>query len=144
MSDFVTKLPDWQARLDLFVATSARRPFVWGDHDCALYAAAACDAQIGIDFAAPFRGRYSSLEEGLKLLQDAGFADHVALAAANLQEIPVAFAQVGDIAAVDLGDIGVGLTVVAGHRLIGPMMTAGGSVPLTSAFRAFSVGWHFA
>lgn len=142
MPEILTKLPDWRARLDLFVGASTRRPFEWGVHDCALFAAEGVDAQTGSDFAAEFRGRYSTFEEGLKLIQEAGYDDHVALAAASLIEIPPAFARIGDVAAVEFGTTDLTLMIVAGHRLIGPMPGMRGSVPLTSAVRAFAVGWQ--
>lgn len=135
------KLDGWQDRLDRLVAQATRKPFVWGSHDCGLWAASAVEAQTGVDFAAGFRGRYDSFEAALKLLRAAGYEDHVALAAAHLPEIPVAFARVGDIAAVDFESAGMTLTVVAGHRLIGPMPAMRGNMPLTSACRAFAVGW---
>lgn len=134
------KLPDWRARLDSWVAESFRMPFAWGQHDCALNAARAVEAQTGVDFAADWRGRYSTYEEGVALLEAAGFASHADLAAAVLTEIAPSKAQVGDLAAVDMGRLGVALMVVAGHRLIGPMPNGQGNLPLTRAARAFAVG----
>lgn len=134
------KFPDWQQRLDAWVAKSHAMPFVWGEHDCGLNAASAIDAQIGIDMAADFRGKYGSYESGMVLLREKGFANHAELAAALLPEIPVSFAQIGDIAAVDFGSHGITLMVVGGHRIIGPMPHSAGNLPLTQAFRAFAVG----
>lgn len=134
------KNDDWRSRLDRFIAVSANKPFVWGEHDCGLFAATGVEAQIGEDFAADLRGRYDSLETGLSMLQSLGFADHVALAAAKLPEIPPAFAQIGDVAAVDFGSAGMTLTIVGGHRLHGPMPGMRGTLALTRACRAFAVG----
>lgn len=138
--EIVPKLPDWVARLDAFVAETTRLPFTWGEHDCALFADGAFEAQTGVSFAAEFKGRYSSFEEALTLLQAAGFEDHVALVGARLPEIPIAFSRIGDIAAVDFGGNGLTLMVVAGHRLIGPMPHMRGSVGLTRGCRAWAVG----
>jgi hypothetical protein len=134
------RLPDWPQRLDAWVAKSAAMPFDWGTHDCGLNAGSAAEAQIGIDFAADFRGKYTTYQGGLKLLRKAGFKDHAELAASIFPEFPPAFAQIGDLAAVDFGDAGLTLMVVAGHRLIGPMPDMAGSLPLTQACRAFAVG----
>lgn len=142
MTGFIIKRKnyDWRQQLDRFIAISATMPFVWGQHDCGLFAAAGVEAQIGEDFAADLRGRYDSLEDGLKLLRSLGFEDHVALAAARLPEIPPAFAQLGDVAAVDFGTAGMTLTIVGGHRLHGPMLGMRGTLPMTMACRAFAVG----
>lgn len=137
----IAKLADWRPRLDAYLARTTRMPFVWGDHDCGLFADGALEAQTGVSLSAPFKGRYQTYEEALKLLQSHGYPDHVALAAAHLQEMAPAFARIGDIAAVDFEAAGMTLMIVAGHRLIGPMAGMRGSLPLTSAVRAFAVGW---
>lgn len=136
------KRNDWHQRLNAWVARSAAMPFAWGTHDCALNAATCVQMQIedDIDFAADFRGKYSSYTEGLALLHAAGFADHAALAASVLPEIPHAKAQIGDLVAVDFGEAGLTLMVVAGHRIIGPMPDRAGSLRLTDACRGFAVG----
>lgn len=136
----IPKLDDWRERLDAWVAKSHRLVFNPGIHDCGLNAASAVAAQTGVDFAAEYRGRYETLADGLALLRERGFEDHAALAASVLAEIPPAFAQVGDLAAVDFGNVGVALMVVAGHRLIAPMPHMAGNLPLMRASRAFAVG----
>ena len=52
------RLPDWEARLRTVIDEWSRAAFTWGERDCALWAAAAVQAQTGQDFGAPFRGRY--------------------------------------------------------------------------------------
>jgi hypothetical protein len=139
----IEKHPDWIARLHRYVASVYRTPFEPGIHDCALFAATCVMIQdkAGTDFAAEFRGRYNTLEDGLSLLQAAGYADHVALAADKLAEIAPADARIGDIAVVELGDAAA-LTVVGGTHLTGPMMGMRGSVSRLLAVRAFAVGWQ--
>lgn len=134
------KLEDWRPRLDAWVVRSHSMPFQWGVHDCALSAASAVEAQIGIDFATDWRGAYATPEEGAALLAALGHKDHADYAASILPEIPVAFAQIGDIAAIDFGKRGFALMLVAGHRIIGPMERMAGNFPLTAAARAFAVG----
>jgi hypothetical protein len=132
----------WEKRLDSWVVRSHLMPFQWGVHDCGLNAASAVEAQIGYDFAADFRGHYDSYESGLALLKDKGFDSHADLAATLLPEIPPAFAQIGDLAAVDFGSAGITLMVVAGHRLIGPMPHMAGNISRLKARRAFAVGYE--
>lgn len=135
-------LDDWRERLDAWTIRSHALPFRWGVHDCALNAAGAVEAQIGVDFAADLRGRYDSFESGLSLLADLGFASHADFAASLLPEIAPAMAQIGDIAAVDFGAAGTALMVVAGQRLIGPMPNMAGNVSRLRAVRAFAVGYE--
>lgn len=144
MADIIERHPDWHGRLDQFVASTWRTPYQPGVHDCALFASSAVMvmSKLAIDFAVDFRGRYSTLEEGLSLLQAAGYEDHVALAADKLNECAPAEARIGDVAAVDFGDFGMALTIVGGPHLVGPMPGMRGSVSRLLAVRAFAVGWR--
>jgi hypothetical protein len=137
----IRKLDDWRSRLDAFIAASVRKPFKWGEHDCALFADYGFEAQTGVSFGAELRGKYDTVEGGLKLLQEMGFADHVELAAARLPEVAPSLARLGDIAAVEAGALGTSLTIVGGQHLVGPAIGMRGTLPRSLAFRAFAVGW---
>lgn len=132
------RAPDWRRKLELYIAAAADRPFGLGQHDCAMFAAGAVAAMTGADPAAPYRGRYGTLTEGLDLLRADGFGDHLDVAGGLFEEVPVARARPGDLAAVAAGD-GDALGVVQGEHvyLVGP----GGLrlVPLTDAARAWRV-----
>lgn len=132
------RFPDWRTRLVAYLAESVRKPFQEGEHDCALFLAGGVHAMTGVDYAAPYRGRYTTTRGGLRVLRKDGFRDHVALAAHHLAEKPVAFAREGDAAVVPVepfGALGIvqgeGVYVLTEHRLA--------VLPLTSALRAFEV-----
>ena len=130
---------DWQARLHVYLASVARAPLAYGQHDCALFAADAICAMTGLDLAARYRGRYDSLAGGLQLLVGDGFADHVALARAQLAQGAIAMAMPGDVAVFET-DQGSALGVVQGASVYvlhpGGML---GLVPLTDAIEVFVV-----
>lgn len=132
------RLDDWQARLVAYLHASARKPFQPGTHDCVLFAAGAVLAMTGQDMAAGWRGRYTTLSGGMRVLRKAGHADHVALAASLFAEVPVAMAQPGDLAAVPTPD-GLALGIVQGEAIyvLGPGGLA--LVSLMTAQRAFRV-----
>lgn len=138
--------PDWRPRLVRYVASIAGRPFVPGQHDCALFAAGAVAAQTGVDLATHWLG-YASLREGLVRLKANGFADHVALAAHHLPEVRPAFGRVGDIAVLSAAAAGTpgsmdALGVVQGRAVyvLRPGQGGLGLVPLTEAKRMLRVG----
>jgi hypothetical protein len=135
----LARLPDWKPRLTAWLVQAARRPFAEGEHDCALFFAGAVEAMTGTDPAAAWRGRYPSTAAGLRLLRRAGFADHLALAAACLPEVPAAYARTGDGAVVETQD-GPALGLVQGEMIfvLGP--TGLRLVPRSLASRAFRVG----
>jgi hypothetical protein len=98
---------DWDSRLAGVIDAWAKEPFEWGVHDCALWAAAAVEAQTGKDFAAPFRGKYTSQKGAAVALRKYGAGTLEATMTKFLDEpIPVAFAKRGDIVMRD-GNVGV-------------------------------------
>ncbi|PKP67337.1 MAG: hypothetical protein CVT86_01940 [Alphaproteobacteria bacterium HGW-Alphaproteobacteria-8] len=135
----MTRLPDWKPRLTAWLGATARRPFAEGENDCALFFAGAVEAMTGTDIAARWRGRYCTTKAGLRALRRAGFADHVALAATLFDEVPPAYARIGDCAVVPTAE-GPALGIVQGELIyvLGP---AGLSrLPRARATRAFRVG----
>lgn len=134
----LTRLVDWHARLVAYLSDASRQPFEYGRHDCATFAAGAVAAMTGTDLAEAMRGRYRTLKGGLRMLRRDGFADHVEFAAANFEEVPVARACPGDIAAVP-GPDGQALGIVQGGAIY--VLTPGGLglVPLLGADRVFRV-----
>ena len=125
-------------RLSLLIAYAAEagaRPFRPGRQDCALFAAGWIKLATGRDLARGWRSRYRSLRRGQRLLQEAGFADHVALAAAHLPEIAPAFAQVGDLAVLDDNALGI----VAGEMIYCLRPDGLGLVPRGQMRRALAV-----
>lgn len=94
------KHPDWHNRLIAVIRAAEKRPFLWGEHDCCLFAAYCAEAMTGENFADGWRGTYDS-ETGAKkaLLRGGGSLEKVL--AKYLDEVPVKMAQRGDIAIVE-------------------------------------------
>lgn len=119
-----------------YAADAGQRPFRPGRHDCALFAAGWVKLATGQDFARGWRSTYRSLKRGQQLLAEAGFEDHVALAAAHLPEVAPAFAQVSDIAILDDQAFGI----VVGEMIYCLRPEGLGLVPRGQMRRAFNVG----
>jgi hypothetical protein len=139
------RLPDWRARLGHHGRASARCPFAWGAHDCALFAAGAVQAITGLDIAAEWRGRYTTARGAMRVLRRDGGDGLVGLAQARFDEIPVATAQVGDLAVLpsESDDRRAGfdhvLGVVIGEHIWVLRPDGLGAVGLLQAERAFAV-----
>lgn len=132
----------WRSALAVYIDECMQKPFQWGEHDCALFAAGAIKIMTGEDFAQPYLGKYKTLKGGLGLLKRKGFDNHAELAASKLEEIPVAMAAVGDLAAVRVSTSGFyALGVVNGPRiyLCRPDSLGLGTADLLTAERAFRV-----
>lgn len=134
----LSRYPDWRVRLVQYLSDVSRTPFKDGEHDCALFLAGGVLAMTGHDFAAPYRGRYTTLRGGLRILRKDGFTDHVALASSSLSEKPVALAQEGDGACVGTPD-GPALGIVQGAQIYFLSPSGLGLVPLTSAQMVWEV-----
>lgn len=128
---------DWKTRLTAYVVGVMQSPFKYGRNDCALFCAGAVKAMTGKDYARGWRG-YRSLTAGMKKLKAAGYTDHIDLAAEFFSEVPVSFAQPGDLAVVP-GDEDRALGVVQGEMIYVLTPEGVGLVPLLSAERAFRV-----
>jgi len=126
---------DRLSMLIAYAAEAGQRPFRPGRHDCALFAAGWLKLSTGKDYARGWRSTYRSLKRGQQLLEDAGYTDHVAVAAAHLPEIAPAFAQVGDLAVLDDNAFGI----VAGEMIYCLKSDGLGLVPRGTMRRAFAV-----
>lgn len=126
----------WQARLGVWLASTARMPFAPGSHDCALFAAGAVQAITGVDLAADWRGRYRTLRGGVRVLRKAGYADHIALARAHFPATATPCA--GDLAVITTPE-GPALGVVQGVMIYAPASIGWGLEPRSAATEFFEV-----
>lgn len=130
-----------------FLLERARTPFVWGSHDCALFAADGVLAMTGIDIASDFRGKYSDEAGAMALIKQLTGGDTVADAAAwcaqkhALAELPhPKTAQRGDLT-VFLGQTGA---MVAGLVHLSGQLVAMGEgglyrFPISKVLRAWRI-----
>lgn len=126
------RLPDWRKRLLVYLQAAARKPFEAGVHDCALFLAGGVQAMTGRDYAAAYRGQYTTTKAGLKLLRAAGFADHVDLAKSTLPAKAVSMGFEGDGAVIGDGPVPA-LGIVQGAGIYVLRREGLGIVPLTVA-----------
>lgn len=136
----LVRLPDWQTRLHRFLCAAKGRVLQPGQYDCCLFGAGAIEAMTGVDLGAPWRGGYTTLAGGRRLLQKAGHPDHLALIATLLPEAHLSEAVAGDIAIVPSED-GPAVGIVQGE-MVYVLHAAGGIglVPLSAAQHLFKVG----
>ena len=147
--------PDWVRRLTVAIEIRADRRFAWGRFDCCL---AACDlvkAMTGEDPAKELRGYKdargamaglaSAVGRKVPKAQRLEAAVEAIARAYGAQEVPVAYAQRGDVVVVE-GETPAGRSdVMAVVDLSGRFVVAPGgkgwrSVPLAEARRAWHVG----
>lgn len=102
------KVENWRDKLNAHIEANRQRPFEWGQHDCALWAASCVEVTTGTDLGEPFRGRYKTAAGALKAIRKAGHLTPEALAEARVgPRQPPAFARAGDMVAADLKALGL-------------------------------------
>lgn len=110
---------DWQWRLAAYIDEVRTRSFIWGQHDCALFAAGAIAAMTGHDLAAGWRRKYCSSRGAARVLRREGYRDVAALAAAFLSPVPPLSADIGDVAIIADPDGRPALGIVIGAHIAG-------------------------
>jgi hypothetical protein len=142
----MTRLPDWQARLDRFLIAHAHEPFVYGSWDCCLWVCSAIREMTGVDPAASFRDNYNSRGEAYRLIEAATGAKSVQAIAANITtklempEIPVRRAQHGDLMLVERArDFSLGIIALNWSEIIVCRSQGLCRISLSHAVRAWRV-----
>lgn len=144
----LVRKPYWDTRdYHHFLVARLKMPFVWGKHDCALFAADGIEAITGVDVAADFRGKYASETEAMELIRRLTGGSTVADAAAycaqqhGLEERsrPL-FAQRGDLVIAKQGaGVIAGLVHLNGH--VAAVAESGLiRLPITAVVRSWRVG----
>jgi len=87
----------WPEILAAEIEAHRNRPFEWGVHDCALFAADVVQAMTDVDYSGKFRGRYSTEAEANELLERMGGLEAIATDALGEPLDNPRFAQRGDV-----------------------------------------------
>lgn len=135
----MSRLPNWREALRDYLAAHARAVIRPGQHDCITWSSGARAAMTGVDVMAGHRGSYSTVEEGLQLCLQGGFDSHVAFVTQGLAEIPVAYAQVGDLVEMAGEDGLAAMGIIGGAQVHVLQLRGAGIAPLTDARRAWRV-----
>jgi hypothetical protein len=96
----ITRKPDWETALAIYIDANLRTPFEWGVFDCCLFATNAVREITGTDLAAGFRDKYTNRTGALKQIAQYGDLQGLAEAIALINEIPevgLLFASRGDV-----------------------------------------------
>ncbi len=136
------RLPDWLDSTNSYLETCRAKQFVWGEHDCCLFAAEVAKRITGIDYAQDFRGHYSTEKGALRAIRKYGSGNLPDTVNKYLGEpVPPLLLRRGDAALMEVDGligyaIGVcwvgGLVYVGQHGLV--------SMPLSYAVSGWRVG----
>jgi len=129
---------NWAEKLNTVLVTKHFEPFVWGKHDCCLFAADCILEMTGIDYAVDFRGCYKTVLEAARILKEKNGVRGVATLALG-NEISYKLAQRGDIVLIETEEHGETLTVCVGVVCVAPGIERLEYVPMEKAICAWRV-----
>ena len=96
----MTRVHGWQRLFSDLVQTRRALPFVWGNHDCCLWAADSTLTLTGTDFAKDLRGTYSTATGAARVLEKLGGVQAIAEAALG-PSVPPSYAALGDVVLIN-------------------------------------------
>lgn len=131
------RIDAWETELVNVISERLNSPFAWSLNDCVTFAFDVRRALTGEDAASAWRGSYSDLKSGLRIMRRLGWSDYDALARSILGEplSTVLLAQRGDIV---LGPNLSGFAIVLGRAVVG--LSPDG--PLTLQLRDCARAWR--
>lgn len=121
--------PDWDQRLNDYLAKLAGKHHVWGKHDCVTFADGWHKAATGKSFLGPYRGQWHDKASAKKVIakaaKDAGAKGRTlpALVDALLPRIETSMAGRGDIVLTSDGNLAICFGAVA--LAVGDPLTPG-------------------
>lgn len=129
---------DWPTRLNACIQAARARPFVWGEHDCCLFAADCVLAMTGEDLAAPWRGTYHTEWGAARVLTEQGGLHAIIIRALGYPLASPALARRGDLVIVET-EGRLALAVVSGAHAHAPGPRGLADVPMDRWLQAWRV-----
>ena len=126
------RLRDWQSRLDAAIREARARPFEWGRHDCALFAAGCVAALTGADPASDLRGRYTTETGAARVIKRLGGLEGIGDARLG-PRVPVLCAQVGDVGLIEQDGRDMAAVCAGQHWLAAALEGGLAVLPLAAA-----------
>lgn len=99
------RISNWEQALSDYLASKRKDQFSYGSFDCANFVSGAVEAMTGENPMADV-GKYDSLLTSVKMLKSLGADNLEAFIDTRFEEVPIGFAQTGDLAFYD-GSVGV-------------------------------------
>jgi len=130
------RFENWPEILADEIKAAKKRPFSWGSHDCASFAARVVEAMTGKDFTFLFNG-YNSAEVAAEVIAQNGGLEAMVTRCLGVP-IPPLCAQRGDVCMIDTPE-GPALGICDGAWIWCAGLTGLNRRPLSSAIKAWRV-----
>jgi len=136
---------NWPELLHAEIEAAQGREFAWGSFDCCLFSMDVVLTITGIDLAQRFRGKYKTARGAASQILKfcGGGVEDLAVKMATeqgIEEIPVAFAQRGDVVLMDTEALGpaLGIAMATEAIFVEPNLGVSGH-PLKNCRRAWRI-----
>lgn len=121
-------------------------PYEWAKNDCCSFVCDAIHVMTGTDTYADFRGTYTDEASAITAMQTiTGTTDKTGMVEFmthkfEMEEIPVPFAQRGDVVLLSVGEFSLAVVGLDGIKAVGLTEKGLLKLPLSLAVRAWKVG----
>lgn len=132
------RVEHWPQALSAACEAARDKPHVWGEHDCATFAADCILAITGQDVMGVFRDRYTSPLGAARVIKNEGYSSLEDMVASFNETCDPQQCRRGDVVICE-GEHGDFLAVVMGHYAVAPSPTGLVQVHLKFAKRGFRV-----
>lgn len=130
--------PNWEEIL--YAEIDKHHAFEWGKKDCALFVADIVEKMTGIDYAKPFRGKYTTEKGAYMALKKYGHGSLENWVDYNFKEVKPTQAKRGDVVLHDCSiDEGKALGICLGKNFLGQGEDGAYFLPMSKALRAWRV-----
>lgn len=138
------KTTGWQGRLFRYIAANQKRSFDRGTFDCLRFCNGAVQEISGENIVHELLGTYASNLEAMRILRNLGDNGLIneaekALVDAGCIEVPVPFAQTGDMLFYGKTETETGFAVCVGQHAMSPGKDGLVSIPTRKATRAWRI-----
>ena len=141
----MTRHNDWPGLLEAFIASQLHRHFLWGLHDCCLFACNAVLVMTGEDLARGYRDTYYTAKDAMKAMHAFGASTVGELADVmadryGIRVIPPSFAGRGDVMLLhrELGE-SLGIVALSGMDIWAPGEEGLAQIPIGAGIRAWRI-----
>jgi len=136
----LTRHDNWRADLHKTIEQLRDKPFDWGTHDCAHFAAACIESMTGEDLMQQWHGRYNSKKEAAFMLKQNRFIKTLEGAVKQQLGQPMLpmFAQVGDLLLVRVVT-GKALAICTGKTAVAAGPDGVATIPMRDWIQAWVV-----
>lgn len=132
------RVNNWQVVFEATVKANQTKKFAYGTHDCCLWAANCAKALTGVDYAEPWRGKYTDKVSADAFVKAGGGLEAMVTSTTKIQPLNPLYANVGDIV-LAVSNATEMLGICNGDSFLAPSATKLVAMPMSLATKVWKI-----